>query len=97
MQFFGTTIFVYRLAGLETGPEVIDFLEILGFLEVLEVLDIQRLMYDMEIWCEAPDASALGQSIVCEGADTVAFLNAPTSGIFITDLVGRFFKTGDAQ
>lgn len=54
-------------------------------------------MYDMEIWCEAPDASALAQSIVCEGANTVAFLNAPTSGIFITDLVGRFFKTGNAQ
>lgn len=47
---------------------------------------IQNLMHKMGIWGEAPDAEKIGESIVCEGADSVAFLNAQTSGVFVTEI-----------
>ena len=47
---------------------------------------IQNIMYNMGIWSEQPDPSKIGESIVCEGADPVAFINAQTSGVFITDI-----------
>lgn len=46
---------------------------------------IQNLMYDMGIWSEKPDTSCLKETIICQGADSVAFLNAEKSGIFITE------------
>ena len=46
---------------------------------------IQNLMYEMGIWSEAPDPSRIGQSILCQG-DTVAFLNAAASGVFVTEI-----------
>lgn len=47
---------------------------------------IQNLMFHMGIWKEAPEESRVGQSIVCEGANTVEFLNASTSGVFVTGI-----------
>lgn len=47
---------------------------------------IQNLMYHMGIWREAPIEGSIGQSIICRGADAVAFLNAPVSGVFITQI-----------
>lgn len=47
---------------------------------------IQNIMYNMGIWSEQPDPSKIGESIVCEGADPVAFINAQTSGVFVTDI-----------
>lgn len=46
---------------------------------------IQNLMHVMGLWSEAPDPSLLGESIVCQG-DTVCFLNAETSGVFVTEI-----------
>ena len=46
---------------------------------------IQNLMHSMGMWTQAPDPADIGQSTVCQG-DTVAFLNAPTSGIFVTEI-----------
>lgn len=47
---------------------------------------IQNLMYSMGIWSEAPDASLIHESRVCQGADAVCFVNAPTSGVFVTGI-----------
>ncbi|MGN1212050.1 MAG: M14 family metallopeptidase, partial [Candidatus Cryptobacteroides sp.] len=47
---------------------------------------IQNLMYETGMWSEAPDSSLLRESIVCQGADSVEFLNAPSSGVFITEV-----------
>ena len=55
---------------------------------------IQNLMYNMGIWSEPPcDAvchddgtSTFGESIVCDKADGVEFINAETSGIFVTEI-----------
>ncbi len=47
---------------------------------------IQNLMYNMGIWAVAPSADKIGESIVCEGADSVAFINAQTSGVFVTEM-----------
>lgn len=49
------------------------------------VLGIFNLMYTLGIWTEPIDESLLRTPIVCEG-DTVAFLNAEASGVFITDM-----------
>lgn len=47
---------------------------------------IQNLMCDLGMWDERPEPSLIGPSIVCQDADAVEFLNAPTSGIFITEI-----------
>lgn len=47
---------------------------------------IQNLMYDMGIWSEAPAPEKIKESIVCDNADSVAFLNAQTSGVFVTEI-----------
>lgn len=47
---------------------------------------IQNLMYEMGIWDEAPSQENIKDGIVCEGADAVEFLNAPTSGVFVTEI-----------
>lgn len=47
---------------------------------------IQNIMYGLGIWDEAPDSGKIGESIVCERADTVSFINAQTSGIFVTEI-----------
>lgn len=46
---------------------------------------IQNMMFHMGIWQEEPDKSRLKESIVSQGENTVAFLNA-TTGVFITEL-----------
>ena len=46
---------------------------------------IKNLMFDMEIWKEKPNTENLKESIVSQG-DSVAFLNASTSGVFITEM-----------
>ncbi len=46
---------------------------------------IFNLMYEEGIWTEKPDTSKLSDPIVCKG-DVVSFLNADTSGVFLTDL-----------
>lgn len=43
---------------------------------------ILNLMNYMGIWSEKPDPSLIRESIVCQGPDTVAFINATTSGVF---------------
>ncbi|MCQ2217642.1 MAG: M14 family metallopeptidase [Paludibacteraceae bacterium] len=50
------------------------------------VTGIQNLMFHMGIWTEAADTSSLKESIVSQGPDAVAFLNATVSGVFITEL-----------
>lgn len=47
---------------------------------------IQNMMFHMGIWQEEPDKSRLKESIASQGENTVAFLNATTSGVFITEL-----------
>lgn len=47
---------------------------------------IVNLMHHLGIWADAPDPSRLHQSIVCEGPDSVEFLNADASGVFVTEL-----------
>ncbi|MGM9695105.1 MAG: M14 family metallopeptidase, partial [Alloprevotella sp.] len=47
---------------------------------------IQNLMFDMGIWSEPPAPERIGNSIVCQGADAVEFLNAEASGIFVTEI-----------
>lgn len=47
---------------------------------------IVNLMHHLGIWADAPDPSRIGQSIVCEGSDAVAFINADASGVFVTEL-----------
>lgn len=47
---------------------------------------IQNLMYGMGIWNEAPAPGRIGESLVCEGADSVEFLNARASGVFVTEI-----------
>lgn len=49
------------------------------------VLGIFNLMHTLGIWTEPVDESLLRTPIVCEG-DTVSFLNAVASGVFITDM-----------
>ena len=46
---------------------------------------IQNVMFSMGIWADAPSADKIGESIICKG-DTVEFLNAPTSGVFVTEI-----------
>lgn len=50
------------------------------------VAGIQNLMYQMGIWSEAPDPELIGESIVCRESDAVEFLNAETSGVFVTEI-----------
>lgn len=47
---------------------------------------LQNLMYEMGMWDEAPAKEKIGESIICEGADAVEFLNAQTSGVFVTEI-----------
>ena len=47
---------------------------------------IQNIMYHMGIWSEKPDQAMLKKSIICQGADSVTFLNAPVSGVFVTEI-----------
>lgn len=49
-------------------------------------LGIQNLMYRMGIWDVEPHQESLHESIMCDGPDSVAFLNARTSGIFVTEI-----------
>lgn len=49
------------------------------------VRGIFNLMYELGIWTEPVDETTLRTPIVCEG-DTVSFLNAEASGVFITDM-----------
>lgn len=49
------------------------------------VKGIFNLMHELGIWSEPMDESLLHKPIVCEG-DTVTFLNAEASGVFITDV-----------
>lgn len=59
------------------------------------VTGIFNLMYEMGIWIEKPDTSMLPEPIVCKG-DVVEFLNADTSGVFLTELrTGMNVKKGD--
>lgn len=46
---------------------------------------ILNLMASMEMWKEATDDETLPKPIVCKG-DRVSFLNAETSGVFLTEL-----------
>lgn len=46
---------------------------------------IQNLMYSMGIWSQPVDPSLIRESIICQG-DTVAFINAATSGVFVTEI-----------
>lgn len=48
------------------------------------VKGIFNLMYELGIWTEPVDNSDFHEAIVCEG-DTVCFLNAEASGVFLTD------------
>lgn len=50
------------------------------------VTGIQNLMFHMGIWKEEPDTSCLKESIVSQGENSVAFLNASTSGVFVTEM-----------
>lgn len=47
---------------------------------------VENLMYHLGVWSRQPDMSRMPESIVCRGADSVEFLNAATSGIFVTEL-----------
>lgn len=47
---------------------------------------IQNVMYHLGIWSEQPDASLIKESIVNQGPDSVAFLNAAVSGVFVTEI-----------
>lgn len=47
---------------------------------------IQNMMFQMGIWQEEPDKSLLKESIVSQGENTVCFLNANTSGVFVTEI-----------
>ncbi|MCQ2197187.1 MAG: M14 family metallopeptidase [Bacteroidaceae bacterium] len=47
---------------------------------------IQNLMFHMGIWSEAPEEGKVGDSILCDKGDAVAFLNAQVSGIFTTEI-----------
>lgn len=50
------------------------------------VAGIQNLMFHLGIWSEAPAPDLLHISKVCSGPDSVAFLNAEVSGIFVTEI-----------
>lgn len=50
------------------------------------VRGILNLMYGMGVWAEEPDMSGCGEGIVCSGADSVVFLNAEVSGVFVTEI-----------
>lgn len=45
---------------------------------------ILNLMHHMGAWSRKPDPSLIRESIVCQGPDTVAFINAGASGVFHT-------------
>lgn len=47
---------------------------------------IQNLMYEMGLWSEAPGRELIEESIVCQDPDSVEFLNAHTSGVFVTEI-----------
>lgn len=49
------------------------------------VKGIFNLMHELGIWTEPVDKSMFHDPIVCEG-DTVEFLNAEASGVFLTDM-----------
>lgn len=49
------------------------------------VKGIFNLMYKLGIWTEEVDKTLFSHPIVCEG-DTVEFLNAEASGVFLTDI-----------
>ncbi len=56
---------------------------------------ILLLMCDMGMWKGAVDVSDLPEPILCKG-DSVAFLNAETSGVFLTDKhTGTLIKEGE--
>lgn len=46
---------------------------------------IFNLLHDMDMWSEDVSQQCLSKPILCEG-DTVTFMNAEASGVFITDL-----------
>lgn len=46
---------------------------------------IQNLLHALGVWGEAP-ARDIAPGVVCEGPDSVAFVNAAASGIFLTEL-----------
>ena len=57
---------------------------------------IFNLMFDMGMWAEAIDISDYAQPIVCKG-DTVAFLNADVSGVFLTSKrTGEYICKGES-
>lgn len=49
------------------------------------VSGIFNLMYEMGIWTEPVDTTQFSNPPICEG-DTVCFLNAEASGVFLTDI-----------
>lgn len=49
------------------------------------VKGIFNLMYEIGVWTEPVDKSDFHEAIVCEG-DSVEFLNAEASGVFLTDM-----------
>ena len=50
------------------------------------VRGIQNLMFEMGIWGERPDMSDRGECVICRGADSVEFINARVSGVFVTEI-----------
>ena len=59
------------------------------------VTGIFNLMHEMGLWKEKPDMSGFNEPILCKG-DCVSFLNAETSGIFLTDMrAGTEVREGD--
>ena len=56
---------------------------------------IFNLMHSMGMWSEKPDTSVLADTIVCKG-DSVDFLNADTSGVFLTEKhTGTYVTKGE--
>lgn len=55
-----------------------------------------NLMYDMGMWSEPVDMHNVSEPIVCKG-DTVEFLNADASGVFLTDKqTGMYVAEGES-
>lgn len=55
-----------------------------------------NLMYEMGMWTEPIDTSGIRESIVCKG-DTVEFLNADKSGVFLTEKhTGTYVSMGES-
>lgn len=54
---------------------------------------IVNLMHHLGIWSEAPSADKIGEGVICQGNDAVAFLNADASGVFVTELHNEVMVT----